>query len=383
MINQIQPVIPPRKKISPLTNASIDLPAPPNLSYSWNFGSILGLILAVQLITGLLLTIHYSSHLDTAFWSVNHIVRDVSFGWLLRNIHANGASIFFILIYFHILRGLTYLSFKKKATWSVGVTIYIVRIAIAFIGYLLPWGQIRFWGATVITNLFSALPYIGPSVVEWLWGGFAVGGATLTRFYTLHFILPFFLAVLTVVHLGYLHETGSRGPLGTQSQIIKIPFHIHYSTKDTLGFALILRILVATASFQPNIFNDPENFTSANPLVTPTHIKPEWYFLWAYAILRSIPNKLGGVVTIFSALLLLYLLPLVKIPQKTTLIKSSSYLQNIIPLTIFLLLTWIGRKPVEDPFIIIGIVTTLIYFLMPAALSLIPSPHKNNLMVAD
>lgn len=361
-------MISPRKHIRPIIDASLDLPTPINLSYIWNFGSILGLILGMQIITGLLLTIHYSPHVDTAFLSVIHITRDVSWGWILRNLHANGASMFFILIYIHILRGITYISFKKTKPWIIGVTIYILTMATAFIGYLLPWGQIRFWGATVITNLFSALPYVGEPIVLWIWGGFAVRGPTLTRFFALHFLLPFILIALSILHLLFLHETGSRGPLGAQTNIIKTPFHIHFSSKDTLGFVIIIFILFILARFYPNFFNDPENFIPANPLVTPTHIKPEWYFLWAYAILRSIPNKLGGVVCIFAAILLLYTLPKTKIYQKPIPISTPSYSIILTAIRIFVTLTWIGSNPVEDPYITLGILTTLTYFLLPLTL---------------
>ncbi len=372
---------PLRKFTGPITNARLDLPTPINLSYIWNFGSTLGLILSLQVVTGLLLTMHYSPHINTAFISVAHITRDVSWGWALRNLHANGASIFFILIYIHILRGVTYMSFKKSKAWAVGVTIYIITIATAFIGYLLPWGQIRFWGATVITNLFSALPYIGPPIVLWIWGGFAVRGPTLTRFFTLHFLLPFTLIALRVLHLLFLHETGSRGPLGTQTNIIKTPFHIHYSSKDLLGFLVMLFTLSRLAIFFPNLFNDPENFIPANPLVTPTHIKPEWYFLWAYAILRSIPNKLGGVVCMFAAILLLYTLPKTKLYQKPAPMSTSSYIIVIITIRIFVTLTWIGSNPVEDPYITLGIGTTLLYFILPLILFIKPKYYCGGRLV--
>jgi len=371
---------PPRKSINIITSARIDLATPINLSYMWNFGSMLGLILRLQVVTGLLLTMHYSPHIDTAFISVAHITRDVTWGWALRNFHANGASIFFILIYIHMLRGLIYISFKKSKTWSIGVTIYILTIATAFIGYLLPWGQIRFWGATVITNLFSALPYIGGPIVLWIWGGFAVRGPTLTRFFTLHFLLPFVLIALRVLHLLFLHETGSSGPLGTQTNIIKTPFHIHYSSKDILGFLIILLILSTLAIFFPNIFNDPENYIPANPLVTPTHIKPEWYFLWAYAILRSIPNKLGGVICIFAAIILLYTLPATKLYQKPAPMGTFSHIALIIVIRVFTILTWIGGNPVEEPYIALGITTTVIYFSLPLALLVKPKYHGGRLV---
>lgn len=342
----------------------VDLPAPRNFSIWWNFGSLLGLCLFLQILTGLLLTISYSPHIDLAFSSVAHITRDINYGWLLRNLHANGASLFFICIYLHLGRGIYYGSYILIETWNIGVIILILTIATAFIGYLLPWGQIRFWGATVITNLFSAIPYIGKTLVEWLWGGFGVANATLTRFFALHFLLPFIIAALSIIHLLFLHQTGSNNPLGINSSSTKIPFHSYYSFKDIVGFIIILSILFFIAFFSPNLLTDPENFIPANPLVTPVHIKPEWYFLWAYAILRSIPNKLGGVVAIFTALLILFSLPLT--------INSSKQGNRIYPLNQFLfwflvatciLLTWIGGSPVEPPYEIIGQLITFIYFI--------------------
>ena len=343
----------------------IDLPAPNNLSIWWNFGSLLGLCLVIQIVTGLFLAIHYSPHIDLAFSSVAHITRDVNFGWLLRNLHANGGSWFFICLYLHIGRRFYYGSYINIETWNLGVVLLIMVIATAFIGYVLPWGQIRFWGATVITNLFSAIPYIGKSLVEWLWGGFAVDNATLNRFFALHFLVPFLIAGLSALHLLFLHQTGSNNPLGLSSDSDKVPFHIYYSTKDSIGFVLLLISLTAIALFSPNLLGDPENFLPANPLVTPIHIKPEWYFLWAYAILRSIPNKLGGVIAIFSALLIFFLVPLIY----TQKLRGNLYY----PLTQFIfwtfranavLLTWIGGCPVEDPYELLGQIFTALYFIL-------------------
>lgn len=345
-------------------NFLIDLPAPLNLSYLWNFGSLLGLCLMIQIITGLILSIHYAPHTDLAFSSVAYITRDVNAGWMTRTLHANGASFFFLCIYLHIARGLYYGSFKLIETWNLGVTIFILSIATAFIGYLLPWGQIRFWGATVITNLFSAIPYLGKTLVEWIWGGFGVRTATLTRFFSLHFLLPFVIRATAIIHLIFLHEKGSNNPLGVQSNSFKTPFHPHFTSKDILGIIILLFILTSVSLFTPNLLSDPENFITANPLVTPTHIKPEWYFLWAYAILRSIPNKLGGVVTIFGALIVFYLLPFISI---SNLIRSRINLnkQTLIWITfiIIILLTWIGGCPVEAPYDTLGLFFTIIYFL--------------------
>lgn len=346
-------------------NALVDLPAPINFSIWWNFGSILGLCLIIQIVTGLILSIHYSPHTDLAFSSVAHIIRDVNYGWILRYIHANGASWFFICIYLHIARGIYYGSYLYIETWNIGVILVVLVIATAFVGYVLPWGQIRFWGATVITNLLSAIPYIGPILVEWVWGGFAVDNATLNRFFALHFLLPFVIAAMTILHLLFLHQTGSNNPLGINSSIRIIPFHIYYTYKDIVGFVILIITLTFIALFAPNILGDAENFIPANPLVTPIHIKPEWYFLWAYAILRSIPNKLGGVVAIFAAILVLFLLPLIA--------RHKARGLQFYPLRQFIfwilaadtiLLTWIGGRPVEHPYEALGQVFTFLYFCL-------------------
>jgi len=304
----------PIRKVHPVlkivNGALVDLPAPSNLSIWWNFGSLLGLCLGIQILTGLFLAIHYTAHVDLAFNSVVHITRDVSYGWLLRSLHANGASWFFICIYFHIGRGIYYGSFINQHTWNIGVILLFLTMGTAFLGYVLPWGQISFWGATVITNLLSAVPYLGKILVEWVWGGFAVDNATLTRFFALHFLLPFAILAMTILHLLFLHETGSNNPLGLNRDGEKIPFHSYYSFKDLVGFLILLFLLSALVLFSPQLLTDPENFIPANPLVTPVHIQPEWYFLFAYAILRSIPNKLGGVVALVAAVAILFIIPL-------------------------------------------------------------------------
>ena len=357
----------PVRKIHPvikvINGRLFDLPAPNNLSIWWNFGSLLGLCLIIQILTGLFLAIHYTSHIDIAFSSVCHISRDVNYGWLLRNIHANGASWFFICLYLHIGRGLYYGSYIILETWNLGIIILILVIATAFIGYVLPWGQISFWGATVITNLFSAVPYIGSRLVEWMWGGFAVDNATLNRFFAIHFLLPFVIIGMVVLHLLFLHQTGSNNPLGLNSNCNKIPFHIYYTVKDIAGIFLLLVTLIMIAFFIPNILGDPENFIPANPLVTPVHIKPEWYFLWAYAILRSIPNKLGGVVAIFSALLILFLVPFINFQSRlgNRFYPINQFLFWIIVVNT-VLLTWIGGCPVEAPYELIGQIFTFLYF---------------------
>nr|AAY22006.1 cytochrome b [Regulus madeirensis]AAY22010.1 cytochrome b [Regulus madeirensis]AAY22020.1 cytochrome b [Regulus madeirensis] len=346
-----------------INDALIDLPTPSNISSWWNFGSLLGICLVTQIVTGLLLAMHYTADTNLAFSSVSHMCRNVQFGWLIRNLHANGASFFFICIYFHIGRGFYYGSYLNKETWNVGVILLLALMATAFVGYVLPWGQMSFWGATVITNLFSAIPYIGQTLVEWAWGGFSVDNPTLTRFFALHFLLPFVIAGLTLVHLTFLHETGSNNPLGIPSDCDKIPFHPYYSTKDFLGFLLLFIPLAALALFSPNLLGDPENFTPANPLATPPHIKPEWYFLFAYAILRSIPNKLGGVLALAASVLVLFLMPLLH----TSKLRSMTFrpLSQILFWTLvanLLILTWVGSQPVEHPFIIIGQLASFSYF---------------------
>ena len=292
----------------------VELPSPTRISTMWNFGSLLGLCLTFQIFTGLFLSMHFSNDVTLAFERVRHICRDVNYGWLLRILHANGASLFFMCLYLHVGRGLYFSSFYYSQTWIVGTLILFAVIAAAFLGYVLPWGQISFWGATVITNLFSAIPYIGNDLVVWIWGGFAVGSPTLTRFFSLHFIIPFVVAAIRAIHLLFLHRTGRGNPLGLNRNFDKVPFHPYFSTKDLLGFLLLLFFLNIICMLSPWSLGDPENFIPANPLVTPVHIQPEWYFLIAYAILRSIPNKLGGVVALALSIAILLVCPFLPRP---------------------------------------------------------------------
>ena len=345
-------------------NALVDLPAPINISAWWNFGSLLGLCLIIQILTGLFLAMHYTADINLAFNRVNHICRDVNYGWLLRTLHANGASFFFICIYLHVGRGIYYSSYLYTPTWLVGVIILFLVIGTAFIGYVLPWGQMSFWGATVITNLLSAIPYLGTDLVQWVWGGFAVDNATLTRFFTFHFILPFIVAARTIIHLLFLHQTGSNNPIGLNSNVDKIPFHPYFSYKDIVGFIIILIALILLTLINPYLLGDPDNFIPANPLVTPVHIQPEWYFLFAYAILRSIPNKLGGVIALVLSIAILIILPFTHLGKFRGI---QFYPINQILFWIILinviLLTWIGARPVEDPYVLVGQILTVTYFL--------------------
>lgn len=359
----------PLRKTHPLfkiiNGSLIDLPSPRNLSIWWNFGSLLGICLIIQIITGLFLAMHYTSDVSLAFSSVAHICRDVNYGWLLRNTHANTASFFFLCIYFHIGRGIYYGSYVNKETWKIGVILFLLTMLTAFVGYVLPWGQMSFWGATVITNLISAVPYIGTSIVQWVWGGFSVDKATLARFFAFHFLFPFVIAALSVVHLLFLHQTGSKNPTGIESKFDKAPFHTYFSTKDITGFIVLFILISSIVLLSPNLLKDPENFTPAKPLVTPVHIQPEWYFLFAYAILRSIPKKLGGVIALLASILVLFLVPLLhtsKNQARTFRPASQTLFWSLT--TIFIVLTWIGSQPVEEPFILIGQISSSIYFLL-------------------
>nr|QHQ98481.1 cytochrome b [Quadristernoseta cf. longigynium XFX-2019] len=346
-----------------VNNSLIDLPSPSNISYMWNLGSLLSMCLIIQIITGLFLAMYFTSDISTAFNSVSHISRDVNNGWLIRSIHANGASLFFFLIYIHIGRGMYYSSFHLMHTWMSGISIVLILMATAFLGYVLPWGQMSFWGATVITNLISAIPYIGNTVTMWIWGSFSVDGVTLTRFFCFHFILPFILTVLIFIHIVLLHETGSSNPLGTPMNIDKIPFHPYFTMKDILGVMMILTIFSSMVLLHPYLLCDPENFIPANPMVTPIHIQPEWYFLFAYAMLRSIPSKLGGVIALLMSILIISTLSFsMKNKFNPTWFYPINKFNFYLLINSFILLTYMGACPLEGPCIPMSQILTLYYF---------------------
>nr|YP_010692598.1 cytochrome b [Gargara minuta]WBV77339.1 cytochrome b [Gargara minuta] len=351
------------KLISIMSNSLVYLPTPTNLSNWWNFGSILGLCLMIQLISGIMLSMHYTANIELAFNSISHIMRDVNYGWITRTIHANGASLFFMCMFLHIGRGMYYASYKMMSTWMYGVIILILTMATAFLGYVLPWGQMSFWGATVITNLMSAVPYLGNMMVNWVWGGFAVSNPTLSRFFSLHFVTPFIITMMVIIHLFMLHTNGSSNPMGMNSKIDKIPFHPYYSIKDLMGISITMLMMMTINMTEPFMLSDPDNFTPADPMVTPTHIQPEWYFLFAYAILRSIPNKLGGVLALLMSISILMILPM----SNTTKFKGLPFypINQILYwgfISNFIMLTWIGSQPVEYPFTQTGVMLTITYF---------------------
>ncbi|WP_372005505.1 cytochrome b N-terminal domain-containing protein [Tistrella mobilis] len=346
----------------------IEYPAPRNLNYWWNFGSLAGIALVLQIVTGIVLAMAYTPHTSLAFDSVERIMRDVNFGWLLRYAHANGASMFFIVVYIHIFRGLYYGSYKapREILWWLGVIILLLMMATAFMGYVLPWGQMSFWGATVITNLFSAIPLVGESIVTWLWGGFSVDNPTLNRFFSLHYLLPFVIVGVVVLHLAALHTHGSNNPLGIDKKTKKdvIPFHPYYTIKDLFGLGVFLIFFSVFLFFAPNFFGEPDNYLQANPLVTPAHIVPEWYFLPFYAILRAVPSKLGGVLLMFAAIFVLFLLPWLD----TSRVRSAKFrpvfkVFYLLLLVDILALGWAGGQPAEGVAVIIGQIATVWYFL--------------------
>lgn len=344
----------------------IDSPQPSNISYLWNFGSLLAFCLIIQIITGVTLGMHYTPNISEAFDSVEHIMRDVNNGWLVRYLHSNTASAFFFLVYLHIGRGLYYGSYKAPRTlvWIIGTIIFIVMMATAFLGYVLPYGQMSLWGATVITNLMSAIPWIGQDIVQFIWGGFSVNNATLNRFFALHFVLPFVLAALALMHLIALHDSsGSSNPLGVSGNYDRLPFHPYYIFKDLITIFLFIIILSIFVFFMPNVLGDSENYVMANPMQTPPAIVPEWYLLPFYAILRSIPNKLLGVIAMFAAILALLIMPFSDLSKLRGIqFRPLSKVAFFIFVANFLILMQLGAKHVESPFIEFGQISTVLYF---------------------
>ena len=351
--------------LSVVNDHLIDYPTPSNLSYWWGFGSLAGICLIVQILTGIFLAMHYTPHVDLAFVSVEHIMRDVNGGWFLRYMHANGASMFFIVVYLHLFRGLYFGSYasQRELVWIVGVVILLLMILTAFIGYVLPWGQMSFWGATVITSLASAIPVVGMDITYWLWGGFSVDNATLNRFFSLHYLLPFIIAGASIVHIAALHQYGSNNPLGSLAVVDKVSFYPYFFLKDLVGWVIFALFFSFFIYFAPNALGHPDNYIPANPMSTPAHIVPEWYFLPVYAILRSIPNKLAGVAAIGLVFVSLLLLPFIN----TSSIRSSNFrplYKKLFWLFVAdcLLLGWIGCQPVEDPYVLIGQLASVYFF---------------------
>ncbi len=346
----------------------LDFPTPKNLNYWWTFGGILSVMLVVQIVTGIVLVMHYTPQVDMAFDSVEYIMRDVNYGWLLRYQHFNGGSMFFVAVYIHIFRGMYYGSYKapREVLWMIGVLIYLVMMATAFMGYVLPWGQMSFWGAKVITNLFSAIPFFGKTVTTWLWGGYAVDNPTLQRFFSLHYLLPFVLAGLVGLHIWALHVPGNSNPTGVNVRSAQdtVPFHPYYTLKDGFAIVVFLMVYAAFVFFAPNYLGEPINYTEANPLVTPAHIVPEWYYLPFYAILRAIPDKLGGVIAMFGSILILFVLPWLD----TSRVRSGSYRPIFrqffwVFAAVCVALGYLGSKPPEGAYVIWARILTAYYFI--------------------
>nr|YP_003084313.1 cytochrome b [Metacrangonyx longipes]CAQ16853.1 cytochrome b [Metacrangonyx longipes] len=345
-----------------LNSTFMDLPAPKNISFSWNMGSLLFMCLFIQIITGVLLASSYTSNMDSSFYMVILSMEDINKNWFIRYIHANGASLFFICLYVHIGRNIYYYSYMYKHTWSVGVTIFILTMATAFLGYVLPINQMSYWGASVITNLLSEVPYIGPNLIELVWGSPSVGTPTIMRFFSFHFMLPFVILGLTIIHIVLLHETGSKNPLGTKSTSNKYMFNPIFIFKDMLGFILALTLFLSISLLMPLALGDDENFFNLNPYVTPIHIQPEWYFLFAYAILRSIPNKMGGIISLVLAIFILYLLPYLHSSKMSSVYYPVNKFIFFLFMIDVILLTWIGMSPVEPPYIFTGQTLSVLYF---------------------
>ncbi|WP_068086359.1 cytochrome b [Polycladidibacter stylochi] len=353
--------------ISLIRGSFVDFPTPKNLNYWWTFGGIAFAVLVAQIITGIVLVMHYTPHETLAFASVEHIMRDVNYGWLVRYLHANGASFFFIAVYIHILRGLYYGSYKapREISWILGVLIFLVMMATAFMGYVLPWGQMSLWGATVITNLFSALPVVGEHITTWLWGGFSVGNPTLNRFFSLHYLLPFVLIGIILLHIWAFHTTGNNNPAGVDPKSEKdtVPFHPYYTVKDLFAIIVFFIFFAWFTFYLPNFMGHPDNYIEANPMVTPAHIVPEWYFLPFYAILRAVPDKLGGVLAMFGAIAILFVLPWLD----TSKVRSAKF-RPIYRWFVFLFavnvffLGWLGGQPAEGWFVTASRICTVLYF---------------------
>lgn len=353
--------------INMLYNTAVPYPAPANLNYFWSFGIFALVCLVIQILTGIFLAMYYVPDASLAFASVEHIMRDVNFGWLIRYLHLNGASFFFFVVYLHMARGFFYGSYAspREWLWIIGVVIYLLMILTAFLGYVLPWGQMSFWAATVITNFATAIPFIGTDLVQLIWGGFSVDNPTLNRFFSLHYLLPFVILGLVILHLLFLHEYKSTNPLGIESDLDTVPFSPYFIVKDGFAVLVFLFVYFFFVFFFPNTLGHPDNYIMANPLVTPSHIVPEWYFLPLYGILRSVPDKLGGVLLLLSSIIILALLPFM---VNKDLVKNSLFRklnQGLIYIFFFnfILLGWIGGNPVEEPFFTLGQIFTLIYFL--------------------
>jgi len=342
-------------------------PTPRNFNYFWNFGALAMITLMIMIASGIFLAMNYTPHTSMAFDSVERIMRDVNYGWLIRYAHMNGASMFFIVIYIHIFRGLYYGSYKapRELLWMLGVTIFLLMMATAFMGYVLPWGQMSFWGATVITNLFSAIPLIGPEVVTWLWGGFSVDNPTLNRFFSLHYLMPFMIVGVVFLHVAALHITGSNNPLGIEPKGPQdtLPFHPYYTIKDSVGIVVYFAVFAALVFFAPNYLGHPDNYIPANPLVTPAHIVPEWYFLPFYAILRAVPDKLGGVVLMGGSIMILFVLPWLDTSKVRSMrFRPFTRVLFLLWTVNFFVLMWVGAKPAEQPYVLISQISTMFYF---------------------
>jgi len=345
-----------------------DLPSPSSIRFLWNFGFLLGLLLFLQIISGVILSINFIPSEIEAFQSIIHIIRDSNFGWINRLIHSNTASLFFIRLFIHMGRGIFYRSQKRKnKTWLRGSIIFVISIATAFFGYVLPWGQISYWGATVITNIVSAVPYMGKIIVEWLWGNFSVSQPTLNRFFSIHFLLPFIIIATVIIHIILLHRTGSRNPLGIKEAMDKIEFHSNFTFKDTIFLLITLILLIRIIINSPNLFIDPENINEANPIKAPVHIQPEWYFLFAYAILRSIPSKLGGIIALLLSVLIIMVIPIKRLKLYRRKFSPNLKIKLSLFFLSFLSLTFIGIKPVENPYTLVGKVFRIIYFIAAVA----------------